>query len=126
MDWDILKLGGTLENNNQMRKVTTYIYSCGYNMGTWAYLLTPATANKILSKIYPILHPIDCTISTFDDHLFPMTDTSQRHDPRFQNLLKSYIINDPYIKIQSHSKTNKRIGIIGELSSLHNDSTSFT
>ncbi len=119
--WDILKLGGDIFDKSEMTQIGKYLYEGGYGYGTWAYCLRPLTAQKIMSNIYPVIEPIDTTIITYNLSLYGKT--KERHDERFDNILKTYIAHDPNLVLADSSHYMIRVGIAGEISSISNDTT---
>jgi len=107
-EWDIVMLGCRLANGKDEFIPTTipYLYKSGLCLGTWAYLVNPKSAKKILKGIFPIQMPIDITI-TVQDPIFLSTHV---YDPRFLGKLYRYVI---------HTGTtfdNNRFGIVNERS----------
>jgi GR25 family glycosyltransferase involved in LPS biosynthesis len=108
IDWDIIILGCRLANNKYQISDTNipYLKKSGLSLGLWAYMVNPISARKILDNIYPITHPIDITITVQD----PTYQSKYKHDTRFLNKIKKYVINT------GNYFDNDRFGIVNELS----------
>jgi lipopolysaccharide cholinephosphotransferase len=128
--WDVIMLGSTLVNDDEILPTTVpYLFKTGMLTGTWAYMVTPVSARKILSSIYPFSNPIDTVITVpsveFDTSRKHIDDKIARHDRRFiGNLDKLAVYTGRMLTTGVAGKIPNRIGIINELSTGWNDSSS--
>ncbi len=108
LNWDIILLGCRLDNNENKLINTQfpYIFKSGLVLGTYAYMVTPSSAKKILKDIYPIRYPIDITITIQEPNFI----TKRTYDKRFINKLKKYVI------YTGNKFDDQRFGIVNELS----------
>lgn len=108
LEWDIIFLGCRLANEKDefIKTNISYLYRSGLVLGAYAYMVTSKSAKKILKNIYPIMYPIDTTITIQD----PVFDSKRVHDKRFLNILNKYVI------YTENKFDNKRFGIVNELS----------
>lgn len=119
--WDVIMLGCKLSCGKKQLKETSvpYLFKSGMVLGTWAYMVTPRSARKILQDIYPIRNPIDTVITVPE----PPYTTEGRHDPRFIGKINRLVV---YTGKTFRSGTpleydaDERIGIVNELSTLWN------
>jgi len=118
-DVDIIRLGVSLYDTSQMKKISDSTYEVGLGTGTWAYLIKPPTAKKLLKGYKPITHPVDLTISIVSRD-FP---TKKDYDNRFQHL-SQVVIHDENTDWGGY-RGHDRFGVVGELSTVFNDSTSW-
>jgi len=138
--YDIIFLGASPYNTNEIESVTPYLAKTSLTTGCWSYMINPEAARKILKKIFPISYPIDLVL-TFPDKKYVTNskvnipaktllqkilsffkDRSKLYDTRF-NDLKKYCVFTGKIYQTSELKNN-RIGIVGETSTENKDSTS--
>jgi GR25 family glycosyltransferase involved in LPS biosynthesis len=114
IDWDVIFLGSSPYDVNQLEEILPNLYITGLSTGTWAYMINPVSARYILSKIFPIMYPIDLVLTVPDSKF----DTSRVYDTRFYGNLKKFSIHDGSV-----FKTD-RIGIVDEISTEFRISTS--
>lgn len=113
--WDICTLGASPYNYRQLRNLEGDVYELGSFTGAWAYLLTPATAQCLCDRIFPITHPVDLVLTVFDSAKYP--NPLNTYDDRFHKLLRMVLISN-------HTAKDKRWGIVGETSTNQGDSMS--
>jgi GR25 family glycosyltransferase involved in LPS biosynthesis len=110
LNWDIIFFGCTPYDSKQMQQVSKHLYRVGLSTGTWAYMLKPESARRILQKILPVKYPIDLVLTgPYPTTMFP---TNEYYDHRYDNELDKYAVHtgDFYYP-------RNRIGVIDELSS---------
>jgi len=114
--YDIIFLGAAMYNPKEVELVTPYLVKTGLTTGTWAYMINPQGAKKIVEKMLPISYPIDLTI-TVPDKKFSKQKVA--YDNRFQNLEKYCVFTGEF-----YPPDNERIGIVDETSTFTKDSMS--
>jgi len=116
----IYLLGGILYNKNQYNQIHKNIYDVGLSTGTWAYLLNSTIAKKILDNILPIILPYDLVVTVPND--LDKYPTNKQYSDVLYKKIKKYCIFDNNNKIFD----NNRFGIVKELSTGRNESSSST
>lgn len=114
LEWDVILFGSSPYNVSQIRQVTPNLCESGLSTGTWAYMMNPKSARKIVKELLPITYPIDLVL-TIPNNGF---DTDKIYDKRFVGKLKKYTVYDGQIYDMS------RLGIIDETSTVLKMSTS--
>ena len=118
LDWDVIFLGscmgGEFGNPDNVLKVSKNLSKTGLNTGAWAYMVNNKSAKFILKSILPIMYPYDLVI-TVGERFFKDKDC----DMRYIGLKKYCVVSEKF-----PSKLGERYGIINELSTDWNDSTS--
>ena len=111
----IYLLGGSLYDKEQINKINNNIYETGLNTGTWAYIINPKTARIVLGNTFPIIYPIDLVVTTFDAKKYPI---QKSHEDKLHDKINTYRVFD------NANTTDERFGIVKEIGTSHNDSTS--
>lgn len=116
LSWDVVFYGTRDLSLAEMTPVSKHLYKAGLSFGAWAYIITPRSAQKILSRIFPIKYPIDLTI-TIPHPQFPAEAV---YDHRFDGQLERLIVHTGQPTTHCHRCTDdRRRGIINELSMFH-------
>lgn len=116
LDWDIIFLGSCMQDSDNVLRVSENLAKTGLNTGTWAYMVNSKSAKFILKSILPIMYPFDLAVTvgeTFFEH------DNCNYDMRYIGLKKYCVMSEKF-----PSKYCIRYGIIDELSTEWNDSSS--
>lgn len=113
--WDICTLGASPYNYSQLNRLEGDVYELGSFTGAWAYLLTPAAAQRLCERVFPITHPVDLVLTVFNSAKYP--NPLNTYDDRFHQTHK-------LIMLSNHRPEHKRWGIVGETSTNQGDSMS--
>ena len=117
LNWDVIFLGLNPYEKSEISPITENLGVFGLSTGTWAYMLTPESARRILTEIFPINYPVDLVL-TAPNKLFP---TDGKYDHRFQDRLNTFVV---LTDCQDSPNSRCRYGIVEELSTGARTSTS--
>jgi GR25 family glycosyltransferase involved in LPS biosynthesis len=117
-----VRLGLDVYNKDNIKIITPTLYETGLATGTWGYILRSDQASYLLQNSYPINYPVDLTIG-FNLDKFPETE---QYDRRFMKTFRSYVLHSTNVKVNLEYPgyfARTRLGVLGEISTSINDSS---
>jgi len=117
-EWDIIYLGGSrLKGKKISKHVVKGVYEKnidgGYNMGTFAMMISKKGIKKLLSLLYPIRYAIDTTIAknNKDLNIYMLNPSIITHNNDFKSEIK--FLDENIIYNYNNDETPTKIEIVG-------------